>query len=136
MPSQPPIARQLLDAYAIEGMALVGDGVPAADVEAAASRIGVAAGPLAAADQVSIGYFDEILHSAAGGHGHSHGQGHDHSHGHDHGQGHEHSHGHDHQHGHGHEHEHERKRQARGPGRLASRGSRRRGAATTSRAPP
>ena len=72
MPSQPPIARQLLDAYAIEGMALVGDGVPAADVEAAASRIGVAAGPLAAADQVSIGYFDEILHSAAGGHGHSH----------------------------------------------------------------
>ena len=116
--AQPSLARQILDAYAIEGMALLGDGVAPADVEAAAARLGTTAGPLAAADQVSISYFDEVLHRLEGGHGHSHAAGHDHGHahqhdhehdhghGHDHGQAHDHDHGHEHEHEHGHAHEH------------------------------
>ena len=102
MASQLPLSRRILDAYAIEGMALVGDGVAPADVEAAAGRIGTSAGPLAAADQVSITYFDAILHRLDGGQGHSHdhGHGHDHEHGHGHDHGHDHAHSHDHEHGH------------------------------------
>ena len=110
MASQLPLSRRILDAYAIEGMALVGDGVAPADVEAAAGRIGTSAGPLAAADQVSITYFDAILHRLDGGQGHSHdhGHGHDHEHGHgqEHGRDHPQAHGHDHSHDHKHDHDH------------------------------
>ena len=108
MASQLPLSRRILDAYAIEGMALVGDGVAPADVEAAAGRIGTSAGPLAAADHVSITYFDAILHRLDGGQGHSHdhGHAHEHGHGHDHGHAHDHAHGHDHGHDHAHGHEH------------------------------
>jgi hypothetical protein len=101
-------------AYVVEGMALVGEGVPAADVEAAARQAGFAIGPLAAIDSVSIKLADAVLHEELHqlehGHGHDHGHdhGHGHSHGHDdnHGHGHGHSHGHDHDHGHDHGHDH------------------------------
>ncbi len=116
-----------------EGMALLGEGVPAAVVENAGWQIGMPVGPLAVLDEVSLKLADDVLHQeladlereAAGhadhdhDHGHGHECGHEHDHGDDHGHGHDHEHGshehehghHDHAHGerhsHGHEHEHE-----------------------------
>jgi hypothetical protein len=90
-------------AYMVEGMALVGDGVPAADVESAARQAGFGIGPLAAIDAVSIKLADEVLHQELHRLEHGHAHGHDHGHGHGHG----HDHDHDHDHGHGHAHGHD-----------------------------
>ena len=102
-----------------EGMALVGEGMPAAMVENAGVQIGMPVGPLAVLDEVSLKLADDVLHQeladlereAAGGHGtaHDHDHGHDHAHAHDHGHdGHGHAHDHDgHGHGDGHAHAHE-----------------------------
>ncbi len=96
--------------YVNEGMALLGEGMPAAMVESAGMQIGMPVGPLAVLDEVSLKLADDVLHQeladleakANGGHDH-----HAHSHGsHDHD---EHAHGHDHahdEHKHNHEHEH------------------------------
>jgi hypothetical protein len=89
-------------AYVVEGMALVGEGVPAADVEAAARQAGFPIGPLAAIDSVSIKFADAVLHEELHQLEHGHGHGHDHGHDHDHSHGHDHGHDHDHSHDHGH----------------------------------
>jgi hypothetical protein len=93
-----------------EALALLGDGVPAAAIEAAAADAAMPQGVLALLDAVSLKTLDHALHAEldAPGHGHSH-DGHDHGHahgGHDHGHGHAHGHddGHSHDHAHGHDH--------------------------------
>lgn len=85
---------RVLGAYLVEGLTLLGEGVPADAIEAAALDAGYSLGPLAVTDIVSLAPLDEAHHH---GHGHDH---HDHDHGHDHAH-HDHSHGH---HGHGHDH--------------------------------
>lgn len=103
---------RVIGAYVNEGLALVGDGVPAAQVERAANEAGMSRGPLAVLDEQSLKAADEALHreleELEHGHGHEHGHDHGHEHGDAQGHGHEHSHdhGHGHAHGHGHGHGH------------------------------
>ncbi|HLS56204.1 MAG TPA: 3-hydroxyacyl-CoA dehydrogenase NAD-binding domain-containing protein [Zeimonas sp.] len=94
-----------------EGMALLGEGVPAATVENAGWQIGMPVGPLAVLDEVSLKLADDVLHQeladlerAQREHEHGHHHAHEHGHGHDHD--HEHAHEHEHEHAHEHEHEH------------------------------
>ncbi|MCX7230853.1 MAG: 3-hydroxyacyl-CoA dehydrogenase family protein [Burkholderiales bacterium] len=95
-----------------EALTLLGDGVGAAAIEAAARDAGLKAGPFAILDAMSLDVVDHALHAAMDGHGHAHAAGHDHghSHGHDHGHAHGHDHAHDHGLGHahdaGHDHDH------------------------------
>ena len=107
-----------------EGMALLGEGVPAAMVENAGWQIGMPVGPLAVLDEVSLKLADDVLHQELAdlereqhesehghGHGHQHASGHGHGrhghgHGHDEEDAHDHGHGHAHEHGHGHAHAH------------------------------
>lgn len=90
--------------YVNEGMALLGEGVPAALVENAAMQLGMPVGPLAVLDEVSLKLADDVLHQEpaddahAGSHAHQHEQEHGHSH--DHGDSHDHDHSHDHGHSH------------------------------------
>ncbi len=85
-----------------EGMALIGEGVPASIVESAGIQIGMPVGPLAVMDEVSLKLADDVLHQELAqleqqAHAsHDHDQ-HDHSHNHA-------AHEHDHEHGHAHEH--------------------------------
>jgi 3-hydroxyacyl-CoA dehydrogenase/enoyl-CoA hydratase/3-hydroxybutyryl-CoA epimerase len=102
-----------------EGMALLGEGVPAATVENAGCQIGMPVGPLAVLDEVSLKLADDVLHQELADlereqrerkHGHAGSQGHEHGrHGHGHDEGHVHGdgcgHGHAHEHGHAHDHE-------------------------------
>ncbi len=100
-----------------EGMALLGEGVPAAVVENAGWQIGMPVGPLAVLDEVSLKLADDVLHQELADlererheHAHEHGHGHaheHHTHDHDHDHDHEHGHGHGHGHEHGHEHGHD-----------------------------
>jgi hypothetical protein len=99
---------RILFAYLCEGLALVGDGVPAAAVEASALELGLAASPLAVIDDLSLKRFDDALHQelheleeAGAGKGHTPAHDHGHSHGVSPG-----GHGHDHDHGHDHHHDH------------------------------
>lgn len=95
-----------------EGMALLGEGVPAALIENTGWQIGMPVGPLAVLDEVSLKLADDVLHQEMAdldrehGHGHGHEHGHGHGHGHEDGQGHGHLHEHDHEDGHEHEHRH------------------------------
>ncbi len=95
-----PAAAALLN----EALTLLGDGVGAAAIEAAAHDAGLKAGPFAILDAMSLDVVDHALHAAMDGHGHAHTASHDH--GHSHGHGHDHDHGHGHAHGHGHGHAH------------------------------
>jgi 3-hydroxyacyl-CoA dehydrogenase len=104
-----------------EAMALLGDGIGAAAIEAGALDAAMPSGVLAIIDAVSLEVIDHKLHETL--HAHAHAQVHDHSdhsahqhkHEHDHGHGHKHDHQnqhddghkHDHDHGHGHGHDHE-----------------------------
>lgn len=117
-------------AYLNEGLALLGEGVAAADVEQAGRHAGFVAGPLLLLDEQGLATTDQLYHQSLGehhccshdhhhhGHGANHGHdhthddahthhGHDHGHNHGHGHGHDHEHDHGHGHGHGHEHEHD-----------------------------
>jgi len=75
-----------------EGMALLGEGVPAAVVENAGWQIGMPVGPLAVLDEVSLKLADDVLHQeladlereAAGHAAHDHDHDHDPDHDHDH----------------------------------------------------
>jgi hypothetical protein len=103
-----PAAAALLN----EALTLLGDGVGAAAIEAAAYDAGLKAGPFAILDAMSLDVVDHALHAAMDGHGQGHAHAasddHGHSHGHDrdHGHGHAHDdHGHAHEHGHGHGHD-------------------------------
>jgi hypothetical protein len=104
-------AARVFGSFLIEGLTLLGEGVPAAAIEEAAIDAGFATGPLAALDAAGLAPIDVALHRAldSQGHGHAHQHGHDHGHTHEH----EHGHGHgetDHHHccaHHGHEHGHE-----------------------------
>ena len=97
-----------------EALALVGEGIAAAEIEAASLEAGMPVGLLATIDATSLDAIDEALHAElhalehGEGHGHDHGHahGHDHAHGHGHGHGHDHGHDHDHDHDHGHAHDH------------------------------
>jgi hypothetical protein len=98
-----PVAAALLN----EALALLGDGISAAAIEAAATSAGLPFGPLAILDAMSLDAVDHALHAqldASGPNGHSHGHGHDHAH--DHGHRHGHDDGHSHGHDHAHDHEH------------------------------
>jgi hypothetical protein len=98
---QHPAAAALLN----EALTLLGDGVGAAAIEAAARDAGLKAGPFAILDAMSLDVVDHALHAAMDGHGHGHDHGHDHAHGHSHG--HDRAHDHSQAHGHGHAHDHE-----------------------------
>jgi hypothetical protein len=97
-------------AYFNEGLALLGEGVPAERIEQAALDAGYRAGPLALLDEQGLATTDALYHQSLGGNGcgcgcgHDHDHSHEHEHGHDHGHGH--GHGHNHDHGHGHDHAH------------------------------
>jgi len=83
-----------------EGMALLGEGVPAAVVENAGWQIGMPVGPLAVLDEVSLKLADDVLHQELADlererHEYEHGHRHAHEH-----------HAHDHACGHDHEHHH------------------------------
>ena len=80
-----------------EGMALVGEGVPAATVENAGWQIGMPVGPLAVLDEVSLKLADDVLHQELADLEQAQQQ-------HDHGHAHEHEHQHDHHHEHRHAH--------------------------------
>ena len=108
------------DAYLNEALALLGDGVAAARIEAAAEAAGISRPALALLDQASLARSDRLLHESMEcghdhghshdhdhGHGHSHDHGHDHNHGHGHSHSHSHSHSHDHDHDHDHDHSHD-----------------------------
>lgn len=109
-----PATDEATNAYVTEGMALVGEGVPAELVEEASARIGMPVGPLALLDEISLKQLDDALHrelaeleqAAQHDAGHEHGQGHLHSHHHSHERGHSHEHDHDHGHSHDHGHQH------------------------------
>jgi len=104
-----------------EALALLGDGIAAAAIEAGALDAAMPAGVLAIIDAVSLDVIDHKLHETL--HAHAHPQTHDHSdhsahqhkhdHGHDHGHDHKHAHqsqhddGHKHDHSHGHDHGHD-----------------------------
>ena len=102
-------------AYFNEGLALLGEGVPAGRIEQAALDAGYRAGPLALLDEQGLATTDALYHQSLGGngcgcghdhdHGHEHEHGHDHEHDHNHGHGHDHAHHHDEAHGHAHHHE-------------------------------
>lgn len=89
-------------AYFNEGLALLGEGVPAERIEQAALDAGYRAGPLALLDEQGLATTDALYHQSLGGNGCGCGHDHDHSHEHEHG----HDHEHDHNHGHGHDHAH------------------------------
>jgi hypothetical protein len=101
-----PVASALL----IEALTLVGDGVSAATVEAAAEAADLRWGPLRILDAMSLEVVDHALHdelhALEHGHDHDHDHGHGHDHAHDHGHDHDHGHGHGHAHGHAHAHDH------------------------------
>ena len=100
-------AGRVFGSFLVEGLTLLGDGVPAEDIEQYALDAGLAMGPLAATDLVGLAPIDEALHAALDGHDHAHHDHahHDHAH-HDHAH-HDHSH-HDHtHHDHGHAHAHD-----------------------------
>jgi 3-hydroxyacyl-CoA dehydrogenase len=101
-------ARRLARCYANEGLALLGEGVPASLIESSAVEAGMETGPLAMMDAMSLEEADRLLHGAQHGqeHGHAHGHGHEHAHGHGHAHAHAHAHDDEHVHEHGHEHEH------------------------------
>jgi 3-hydroxyacyl-CoA dehydrogenase / enoyl-CoA hydratase / 3-hydroxybutyryl-CoA epimerase len=85
-----------------EGMALLGEGVPAALIENLSMQCGMPVGPLAVLDEVSLKLADDVLHQeldelAHGSHAHHEHHGHEHNHEH-----HEHNHEHDHKHDHKH----------------------------------
>ena len=91
-----------------EAMALVGEGVAAAQVEQAALENGLPSGPLAVLDEVSLKLSDELLHQEL--HDLEHGK-HEHDHDHHHhaeqaGAGHATIHGEGHGHGSAHDHDH------------------------------
>ena len=104
--------------YFNEGLALLGEGVAAQEIEAAGTAAGYRAGPLALLDEEGLEVTDQLYHQSLGehgcgcGHDHGHDHGHSHEHKHHHGHEHEHDHGHEHSHdhghchGHGHHHEH------------------------------
>jgi 3-hydroxyacyl-CoA dehydrogenase / enoyl-CoA hydratase / 3-hydroxybutyryl-CoA epimerase len=116
--------------YVNEGMALLGEGMPAAMVENAGMQIGMPVGPLAVLDEVSLKLADDVLHQEladleakaravhehkAHDHAeHEHDHNHDHDHKHDH-EAHGHDHGHDHkEHNHDHaSHNHDHHEHAR-----------------------
>jgi hypothetical protein len=121
-PTDTAYADRLAWCYVNEGLALLGEGVPAAAIEAAALDAGLASGPLALLDTLSLEEADRRLHDAAHAVGHEDGHdhhdhpgahtgGHDHGHQHVHGQEHARADGHDDHHGHGphrdHEHSHD-----------------------------
>lgn len=95
-----------------EGMALLGEGVPAALVENVAVQLGMPVGPLAVLDEVSLKLADDVLHQemddARRQHADRH-DGHAHDHGHVHGHAHDHDHAHDGVHAHRHDHALDRK---------------------------
>jgi 3-hydroxyacyl-CoA dehydrogenase/enoyl-CoA hydratase/3-hydroxybutyryl-CoA epimerase len=91
-----PVAAALLD----EALALLGEGVPALDIEEAGRALGLPVGPLAILDALSLKVVDEALH--AEGHGPGHAHGHEHAHGHAHSPAHVHGPECRHEHGHGH----------------------------------
>jgi hypothetical protein len=95
-----PAARAILD----EALALLGDGVAAATLEAASLSVGLSTGVLAVLDELSLETLDHALHAELHELEHGHSQcGHDHAHGH-----HDHDHrGHEHEHDHGHAHDHD-----------------------------
>lgn len=101
-------ARRLARCYANEGLALLGEGVPASLIESSAVEAGMETGPLAMMDAMSLEEADRLLHGAQHEHehGHAHGHGHEHAHGHGHAHAHAHAHDDEHVHEHGHEHEH------------------------------
>jgi len=84
--------------YVNEGMALLGEGVPAALIENVAMQSGMPVGPLAVLDEVSLKLADDVLHqeladdegggsrkdpdTLADTHGHGHGHAHEHAHAH------------------------------------------------------
>ena len=92
-------------AYFNEGLALLGEGVPAERIEQAALDAGYRAGPLALLDEQGLATTDALYHQSLGGNGCGCGHDHDHSHEHEHGHGHGHGHGLGHGHGHGHGHD-------------------------------
>lgn len=99
--------------YFNEGLALLGEGVAAQEIEAAGTAAGYRAGPLALLDEEGLEVTDQLYHQSLGehgcgcGHDHGHDHGHSHEHGHHHGHAHAHGHHHEHGHDHGHEHHHE-----------------------------
>ncbi len=88
--------------YVNEGMALIGEGVPAALIENVAMQLGMPVGPLAVLDEVSLKLADDVLHQeqadARRGEVHESAHGDESAHGHDH----EHDHEHDGDHRHAH----------------------------------
>lgn len=94
-------------AYFNEGLALLGEGVPAERIEQAALDAGYRAGPLALLDEQGLATTDALYHQSLGGNGCGCGHDHDHSHEHEHGHDHEHDHNHGHGHGHDHAHHHD-----------------------------
>lgn len=92
-------------AYLNEGLALLGEGVAAADVEQAGRHAGFVAGPLLLLDEQGLATTDQLYHQSLGEHHccghehHHHGQGANHGHEHAHDDAHAH-HGHGHGHGH------------------------------------
>ena len=99
--------------YFNEGLALLGEGVAAQEIEAAGAAAGYRAGPLALLDEEGLEVTDQLYHQSLGehgcgcGHDHGHDHGHNHEHGHHHEHAHEHHHEHHHEHGHGHHHGHD-----------------------------
>ena len=93
---------RVFGSYVNEGMALLGDGVPAALIENLGEQAGMPTGPLAVLDEVSLKLADDILHqeladlaaAQKAAIGHEHGGNHAHDHGHEHGDGHAHEHDH------------------------------------------
>jgi len=85
-----------------EGMALLGEGVPAALIENAAVQLGMPVGPLAVLDEVSLKLADDVLHQqmADARHEHAH-RDQEHTHSHESGEAHAHPHDHEHAHGSG-----------------------------------
>ena len=119
------VVDRIRHAYLNEGLALLGEGLPASAIEQAAVEAGFRAGPLALLDEQGLDTTDRLYHQSLGGSccGHDHDHSHDHAHGnaqdhddghhHDHAHGHDHgrhaacqSHAHDHDHGH-HDHRHD-----------------------------
>lgn len=95
-------ASRVVGAFVNEAMALLGEGVAPALIENTALQAGLAAGPLAMLDEISLKRLDDALHGAPAGATGAHA--HDHAHDHIHDHTHDHTHGCDHGHGHGHAH--------------------------------
>ena len=79
--------------YFNEGLALLGEGVAAQEIEAAGTAAGYRAGPLALLDEEGLEVTDQLYHQSLGEHGCGCGHDHGHDHGHSHGHGHHHDHG-------------------------------------------